>query len=255
MPTTPPLRAVPFRWHSAGHATRAACLLTASLLAASLLAACGKDAATGTDTTSPTTGSTPSPTAIRIVVATDSQRGMVAVPLAKPLVARVDDQNGKPYAGATVNWAVLTGNGTVSLASATTDVNGEATTVWTLGKGVGAQLLRAALPSGTADTAVATGTAGAAAIMAAIDGLAQEVRAGAVSEPLVVQVQDRYGNGVPGVSVAWSTDAGTLSAASGTTESRGLASVRLTTAAAPRAHVVTARVTGVGTLTFGVTGR
>jgi adhesin/invasin len=154
-----------------------------------------------------------------------------------------------------VSWTVLTGSGTVSLASALTDVNGEATTVWTLGKGVGAQLLRAALPSGTADTAVATGTAGAAAIMAAIDGLAQEVRAGTVSEPMVVQVQDRYGNGVPGATVAWSTDAGTLSAASGTTDSRGLASVRLTTAAVPRGHVVTARVTGVGTLTFGVTGR
>jgi len=229
--------------------------VAACLLAAGLLTACGEEAATGTDTTSPTTGTAPSPTAIRIVVATDSQRGMVAVPLARPLVARVDDQNGKPYAGATVSWTVLTGSGTVSLASATTDVNGEATTVWTLGKGVGAQLLRAALPSGTADTAVATGTAGAAAIMAAIDGLAQEVRAGTVSEPMVVQVQDRYGNGVPGATVAWSTDAGTLSTASGTTDNRGLASVRLTTAAAPRAHVVTARVTGVGTLTFGVTGR
>ena len=53
--------------------------------------------------------------------------------LADPFVVLVLDQNGDPVAGATVTFTVTTGEGTLSVTTATTDADGRAATTLTLG--------------------------------------------------------------------------------------------------------------------------
>lgn len=77
------------------------------------------------------------------------QIGRAGHGLPEPVVVRVVDPRGQPVPTATVLFAPATGHGSVDPEAATTDVDGEAATVWTLGDHVGAQLLTASIP-GTA---------------------------------------------------------------------------------------------------------
>ena len=61
--------------------------------------------------------------------------------LAEPFVVLVLDQNGDPVAGATVVFTVTAGGGELSVATATTDENGRATTTLTLGSQPGANIV------------------------------------------------------------------------------------------------------------------
>ena len=63
----------------------------------------------------------------------DMQRGPAGTALAEPFVVSVLDQNGNPYTGATVTFAVTGGGGTLSAAAARTDANGRAGSTLTLG--------------------------------------------------------------------------------------------------------------------------
>ncbi len=60
-------------------------------------------------------------------------------PFGQPLVVKVSASDGVGAAGITVNFAALTGGGSVSPASAVTDASGNAQTTWTPGNIVGAQ--------------------------------------------------------------------------------------------------------------------
>ncbi len=66
-------------------------------------------------------------------VSGDNQSGAVGTALSNPLVVVVEDGNGNPQSGVTVNFAVTNGGGTVSPVSAVTGSNGQASTVLTLG--------------------------------------------------------------------------------------------------------------------------
>jgi adhesin/invasin len=59
------------------------------------------------------------------------------------MVVLVKDRDGDPVPGVTVNFAVSTGEGALSSATAESDVNGEAWVSWTLGGELGIQTLRA----------------------------------------------------------------------------------------------------------------
>ena len=61
------------------------------------------------------------------------QKAPAGTALAKPFVVSLQDQNGEPYAGATVTFAVTAGGGTLSVTTDTTDANGRAATTLTLG--------------------------------------------------------------------------------------------------------------------------
>ena len=63
----------------------------------------------------------------------DMQRGPAGSALAEPFVVAVLDQNGDPFAGATVTFAVTSGGGTLSAAAASTDARGRAASTLTLG--------------------------------------------------------------------------------------------------------------------------
>ena len=64
----------------------------------------------------------------------DEQKGPAGAALPEPFVVEVRDQNGTPFAGATVTFTVTAGEGTLSATTATTDANGRASTILTLGR-------------------------------------------------------------------------------------------------------------------------
>ena len=61
------------------------------------------------------------------------QQGSVGAALDEPFVVLARDQNGNPVEGVRVDFKVTTGGGTLSVTSATTDANGHASTILTLG--------------------------------------------------------------------------------------------------------------------------
>ncbi len=157
------------------------------------LVSCGRDATTPSDL----------PPLSLSVVGGNSQTGQVGKELPVALVALVD----KCQADITVYWQVTSGGGTV-YAPAVTTTNCKATNYWTLGtsvdqaqtvevrtvsspqKGVGSEQSFA--------TFTATASAGPAAGLKALSGDNQSAVAGsAVSQPLVVQLVDQFGNAAP----------------------------------------------------------
>jgi len=200
----------------------------------------------------PVDTSTPTASTLEVVAATDSQRATVTTSLPSAIAVRVKDQNGNLLPSAPVAWAVISGGGSVSLGISGTDANGEAATVWTLGRSAGVQMVTATLITGVADTVIAIGVAGPAASFALLAGDNQTLPVGQTSAPLRVRALDQYNNVVPGISVTWSTTGGTLSATDSATDAAGVASVTLQPAAGPQ--VVTARLSNGATLTFNLRG-
>ncbi len=84
-------------------------------------------------------------------VSGDNQTGAAGTALPNPLVVQVKNSAGNPQSGVTVNFAVTSGGGSVSPASAVTDTNGQASTTLTLGANPGATLPVTHSVSATAD--------------------------------------------------------------------------------------------------------
>ena len=98
---------------------------TLSLISALLLAvACGGD-----DGLSPEE----IPAAL-VKVDGDEQVGPLEDPLPEPLTVEVQNSDGEPLGGVTVEFEVTSGGGSVAPASATTAINGRALATWTLGR-------------------------------------------------------------------------------------------------------------------------
>ena len=129
----------------------------------------------------------------------DGQSGQVGATLALPLVVAVTDALGNPIPGFTVDWTV-TGGGSVSLASTTTDANGQASVTRTLGPAAGAQTAVATATglAGSPVTFTHTATAGTATGVIKVSG---DNQSGSPSTelalPLVVQVLDGAGESDP----------------------------------------------------------
>jgi adhesin/invasin len=194
-------------------------------------------------------------TTIQANSATNSQTGVVGTALAQPVGVIVADQNGAPLAGATVNWAVTAGGGTVASATSVTDATGTATVVWTLGTTVGTDSLMASIAGGADAIITATAKAGAASAVHVTSADTLTVTAGATTAPLVVKVVDQFGNPISGATVTWAvTGGGTLSAATSTTDATGSTQVTLATAAAPGSYTVTATSGTLTPVTFTIAG-
>ena len=74
------------------------------------------------------------------------QQGPAGAVLDRPYTVLVRDQNGTPFAGATVTFAVAAGGGTLSVTNATTDAGGRASTILTLGRTPGPNTVTATVP-------------------------------------------------------------------------------------------------------------
>jgi len=133
-----------------------------------------------------------------------------AVPIAPK--TKVTDQYGNPVSGVAVTFAIASGGGSVTGASAISDALGEAAVgSWTLGTSAGSNSLTATAPglTGSPLTFTATGTAGAATQIAlnAGNGQSATVNTAVATAPAVI-VEDQFGNAVSGVSVTFAVASG-----------------------------------------------
>jgi adhesin/invasin len=208
-------------------------------------AACSKD----TTTTAPLVA-----TSINANAGSSGQTGAISHALAAPVSVHVSDQSANAMAGAIVTWTVVGPGGSVDSATSTTNATGDAITHWTLGSTVGMQTLHATIVGGSFVSITASAVAGAATLLAKVSGDTQTVATGgAVSAAMVVKLTDALGNPVIGATITWASAAGTLSAASTTTDSTGKAHVTLTTAAGAQLYTITATSSGIAAVTFTIT--
>lgn len=114
--------------------------------------------ANGTATVTATTGSISATAGVTVqqvasavqITSGLSQEATAGTELAEPIVARAQDAGGAAVAGTSITFAPATDNGTVSVASAAADANGEVSTMWTLGAPFGTQRLNATITGATA---------------------------------------------------------------------------------------------------------
>ncbi len=156
----------------------------------------------------------------------DLQTGSVGISLATPYAVVVKDLAGLPVAGVPVSWAVPANSGTIAPAQSTTNINGIATAIRTLGTVAGTQTATASVGglSGSPVPFTATALPGAAThlVKQSIDPQTGIV-ATLVTAP-VVKVADQFGNGVGGVIVSFAaTGGGILGATTNTSDPAGLA--------------------------------
>ena len=169
----------------------------------------------------------------------------------------VKDQNGAPMAGATVNFTVLSGGGSVSGASVATNESGIALVAsWTLGTTAGPNSLSASVGSLAAVTFTATGTAGAAASLTKSAGDNQSGTEGSAAPiaPSVV-VKDINGNVKVDVVVTFAVASGGGSVTGGTvtSDAAGAATVGSWILGAVGTNTLTASAPGVPDVTFTAT--
>jgi hypothetical protein len=138
--------------------------------------------------------SSPNPAALT-AVSGNYQSGTVGEVLPSPLVVRVDDQSGRPYAGATVTWTITSGGGAVDHASSMTGGDGTVSALWTLGTQAGDNALTATSGALSPVSFTATGTAGSFANIV-ITSPNASVETGDVLQ-LSAAAADVYGNVLP----------------------------------------------------------
>jgi adhesin/invasin len=149
-----------------------------------------------------------------VVTSGNAQTGSSAATLSAPLVVTVTDAVGSPMAGVPVSFAPQPGSGTSGTTSATTAVDGTASTSWTLGALAGPQALLAsssALPGITADF-TATATPGVASLALSTIAVGPTSVSPSGSSIVTVRLMDANGNArtSSGGTVALAASGGTL---------------------------------------------
>ena len=183
----------------------------------------------------------------------DGQRGPIGEQLAAPFVVSVLDEDGLAFAGAVVTFAVTAGGGTLSAATATTNVNGHAATTLTLGSDPGPNTVEATVDGIEPVTFTAAAFVQISHSLAKVSGDEQQGPAGEqLAAPFVVSVLDEDGLAFAGAVVTFAVTAGggTLSAATATTDANGRAATTLTLGSDPGPNAVEATVDGIEVVTF-----
>jgi hypothetical protein len=201
--------------------------LAVTITSLSLLA-CGGDGDNGT-------GLPPEPDGPQLtIVSGNRQVDTVARTLALPLTVVLEDTLGQPIEGATVDWSVVSGGGSVTSASVTGS-DGQASATYTLGTQVTINSVRAFSSVAVAPaffTENAINDVPAQLIRAAGDSQYSEIGVATLAQ-YAVKVADQYGNGISQMTVQWTVPAGngTVSAATSVSDEAGIARTRHTPAA------------------------
>lgn len=179
----------------------------------------------------------------------DAQTALVGTVLTSPLRVTVT-LSGTPQQGTTVTWATTGTGASVNPTTSLTDVDGVATTTWTLGQTSGTQHATASLAGATGSpvTFTASATPGAATQLVLSSGDGQTGTPNAtLSSALRVKAGDQFGNGVSGISVAWQVTGGTASvqSASSVTDAAGIAQTGVTLGATQGPVTITATSAGL----------
>jgi hypothetical protein len=192
----------------------------------------------------------------------DGQSAVNGQPLASPFVVTVLDEGGNPVNGDTVEFKLQLNafGAALSKTIVPTDALGQASTILTLGTRSGPYAVSAQSKKLTGSLQFnATATAGAAALLAEMQGNNQSATIGAsLASDFVVHVTDANGNSVPNDTVFFSIDSlpnvnttgQSLSVLSFITDTSGLASTRLTFGNKAGDYVVNARVRNIPLVSF-----
>lgn len=211
-------------------------------------------------------GSTTAQFAIRIVGGTPVSIGVIggnkqvgaeqtAFPI--PLAVQLKDVNGNGVPGGTVNFSAPTASGSFSPASVVTDINGKAQSFYTSGIKSGA--ISITITSGTIHQGMSeTVQPGPPTGIVILSGNNQR---GPVSTTLpaalTAKIVDQQGNGIPGLSVAFSDGgaSGAFAASQIVTDAYGRAMASYTLPPTPKVVHVIASYPGVGSVSFTVTAQ
>lgn len=182
------------------------------------------------------------------IVSGNGQAQAVNTLLPAPLVVRLLDGTGAPVAGATVLFSTVGTNGTVTPTSVTTNVNGDASTSWTLGTLAGTQTAIVSSSGAGPVSFTATATAGPAAQLSVVSGNNQAAGASQpLPLPVVVAVSDAWGNVVAGASVGFAVTSGggSITPTTVTSDANGRASASWTLGSPLGLQAAQATVAGV----------
>jgi serine/threonine protein kinase len=193
-----------------------------------------------------------------VVVEGDGQEGWSAAPLERPVVVRVEGEDGSPVPDAPVTFAVASGGGAVAPTTARTDARGLARARWTLGPGTGSQSLSVQAGGDEGGALVTTFSARAVAPvprrLVSLDGAYQSAEPGtALPAALRVRAVTADGRPVPNTPLVFEVGPGGGSVVpySTSTDSTGVAEVRWTLGSAPGTQELSARsVDGAIQVTF-----
>ena len=167
------------------------------------------------------------------IVSGSGQSDSVTAQLRDQLVVRVTDIHDNATPGASVDWTVLSGAGSVSQAqTATLSPDGTAAVRYSLGRSAGANTIAATLHGADASvTFQANASAANPAKLSMVSGNNQSVEVNhALAADYVVKVTDAFDNPVSDVAIDWAITAGggALSAAQIMSTTDGLGATRST---------------------------
>ena len=208
------------------------------------LAACSKRG----DVTAPTQ----TPAALRAQNGT-LQTGTVGAILATPLSVVVTDASGRAIGGARVDWDASAGSGSTNPSSSSTNAQGVATTIWTLGTVAGTNRVTAQVSGVTPVTFSATALTGPPASVVATPELAFL----GVGDTLRVRasVRDQYGNDIVGQAINFTSSDPAIATVNnlGTVTAVGIGTTRVVADASGKADTVPITVAAAGASSCGAT--
>lgn len=175
-----------------------------------------------------------------------TQTGTAGEPLPVTLIVEVKDDVGRPVAQQRLTIALDDG-GSIAPNQPVTDNQGRASFTWTLGPSVGVQQLQVATAAnGPAVTFNGMAAPANANVARVVSGNGQTGQAGKpLADSLVLRVIDEFDNPVEGAAVTWTTNTGSLSPTTGTTDANGIARSRWTLGGSAGSQSVTASVAGI----------
>ncbi|HYV97539.1 MAG TPA: hypothetical protein VE967_08810 [Gemmatimonadaceae bacterium] len=228
-------------------------VLAGTLAAVALVGACRDSATTG-----PSNVPSRSYAALLKLQGGNLQNGPVALPLAQQLQVQVTDAGGHPVQGASVNWTVIGGGGSVNPPTGVSDAAGFVRTSWTLGTNLGENKVRAYLTGAyllDSTTFTATATNGQGVIIKVVESTAPPTTAPVATTLTAVTflITDQFGHPAPGSVVTFSASAGTVNPTTAIADSTGHVSTIWTTSNFVGTATITATLAGqlpvVNTLT------
>ncbi len=192
------------------------------------------------------------PPPVGAIVIEGTLTGTVGTPA--QLTVLVLDEGGQPIGAIMVSFTPHSDAGSVSTREVATDATGRATVQWTLGTTAGEQSLTV-VAGAESVTALATASPDIPDGIVAASGDDQTGQVGIeLAAPLVARVEDRFGNGVPGVAVAFSAESGDVGAGTVTTDAAGLASTTWRLGGPLGTQTARAEAGAIGSVVFTATG-
>ena len=187
----------------------------------------------------------------------DNQEGMPNETLAKLFVVEAKDANGSALVGVSVTFTVIAGGGTLSVTNTTTDANGRAQSLLTLGPNLGTNTVEVSVESISQTALFRAEATPPRPIPTALKYVSGNNQSGLTGEtlmqPFIVKVHDQYEDPMEGVTVifAVSIGGGSLSDTSVDSDVNGLARSTLTLGNVPVTNIVEVSVEGIAeTVTF-----